>query len=145
MTALRRKSGGRCRGAKWSPDMAKVLIIEDNPANMKLATFLLQSAGHTVFSATDAEAGLTMARGEQPDLILMDIQLPGMDGLQATALLKRDEATRAIPVIALTALAMKGDEERIRAAGCDGYIAKPMRHREFLATIAAKLAEHEPG
>jgi two-component system cell cycle response regulator DivK len=120
--------------------MAKVLIIEDNAANMKLATFLLESAGHTVLSATDAEAGLTYARGEQPDLILMDIHLPGMDGLEATMLLKRDDATRAIPVIALTALAMKGDEERIRAAGCIGYIAKPMRYQEFLATIAAQLA-----
>jgi len=120
--------------------MAKVLIIEDNPTNMTLAIFLLQSAGHTVVSAVDAEAGLTLARDDHPDLILMDIQLPGMDGLQATALLKRDEATRAIPVIALTALAMKGDEQRIRAAGCDGYIAKPMRYQEFLATIAAQLA-----
>ena len=120
--------------------MAKVLIIEDNATNMTLAVFLLQSAGHTVLSATDAEAGLTLARAEQPGLILMDIQLPGMDGLQATALLKRDEATRAIPVIALTALAMKGDEERIRAAGCDGYIAKPMNYQEFLAAGAAQLA-----
>ena len=120
--------------------MAKVLIVEDNAANMTLATFLLQSAGHTVLSATDAEAGLTLARDEQPNLILMDIQLPGMDGLEATVLLKQDDATRAIPVIALTALAMKGDEERIRAAGCDGYIAKPMRYQEFLATIAAQLA-----
>jgi two-component system, cell cycle response regulator DivK len=119
--------------------MAKVLIVEDNSANMTLAVFLLESAGHAVLSARDAEAGLTLARDEQPDLILMDIQLPGMDGLQATALLKRDGATRAIPVIALTALAMKGDEERIRAAGCDGYIAKPMRYQEFLATIAAQL------
>ena len=120
--------------------MAKVLIVEDNSANMTLAVFLLQSAGHTVLSATDAEAGLTLARDEQPNLILMDIQLPRMDGLEATALLKGDEATRAIPVIALTALAMKGDEERIRAAGCDGYIAKPMRYQEFLAPIAAQLA-----
>jgi two-component system cell cycle response regulator DivK len=120
--------------------MAKVLIVEDNPANMTLAVFLLQSVGHTVLSATDAEAGLTMARDEQPNLILMDIQLPGMDGLEAIALLKRADATRAIPVIALTALAMKGDEERIRAAGCDGYIAKPMRYREFLETIASQLA-----
>ena len=119
--------------------MAKVLIVEDNSANMTLAVFLLQSAGHAVLSARDAEAGLTLARDEQPDLILMDIQLPGMDGLEATALLKRNDATRAIPVIALTALAMKGDEERIRAAGCDGYIAKPMRYQEFLATIAAQL------
>jgi two-component system cell cycle response regulator DivK len=121
--------------------MSKVLIIEDNPTNMTLAIFLLQSAGHAVISATDAEAGLTLARDEQPDLILMDIQLPGMDGLQATGLLKRDAATRAIPVIALTALAMKGDEERIRAAGCDGYIAKPMRYQDFLSTVAAQLAQ----
>jgi two-component system cell cycle response regulator DivK len=119
--------------------MAKVLIVEDNPANMKLATFLLELAGHTVLSATDAEAGLTLARGEQPRLILMDIQLPGMDGLEATALLKRDDATRAIPVIALTALAMKGDEERIRAAGCDGYIAKPLAYQDFLSVVAAQL------
>jgi two-component system cell cycle response regulator DivK len=119
--------------------MARVLIVEDNPTNMTLAVFLLQSAGHTVLSATDAEAGLTLARDEQPNLILMDIQLPGMDGLEATALLKRDDATRAIPVIALTALAMKGDEERIRAAGCDGYIAKPMRYQDFLAAIEAQL------
>jgi len=120
--------------------MATVLIVEDNPTNLTLATFLLQSAGHVVLSATDAEGGLTLARAERPDLILMDIQLPGMDGLEATAQLKRDEATRPIPVIALTALAMKGDEERIRAAGCDGYIAKPMRYQEFLSTVAAQLA-----
>jgi len=119
--------------------MARVLVVEDNPTNMTLAVFLLESAGHTVFSATDAEAGLTLARDERPDLILMDMQLPGMDGLQATALLKGADATRAIPVIALTALAMKGDEERIRAAGCDGYIAKPMRYQDFLATITAQL------
>lgn len=120
--------------------MPTILVIEDNPANMTLAVFLLESAGHTVLSAVDAEAGLTLAREARPDLILMDIQLPGMDGLQATTLLKAAEATRAIPVIALTALAMKGDEERIRAAGCDGYIAKPMRYKEFLATVAAQLA-----
>ena len=121
--------------------MAKVLIIEDNPANMTLAVFLLQSVGHTVLTATDAETGLSLARDEQPNLILMDVQLPGMDGLEATMLLKGLDATRAIPVIALTALAMKGDEERIRAAGCDGYIAKPMRYREFLAVVAARLAQ----
>ena len=119
--------------------MAKVLIVEDNAANMTLAVFLLQSAGHSVISATDAEAGLTLARDEHPDLILMDIQLPGMDGLEATLVLKKDLVTRGIPVIALTALAMKGDEARIRAAGCDGYIAKPMHYREFLAAIEAQL------
>ena len=119
--------------------MAKVLIVEDNPANMTLAIFLLESAGHVVINATDAEAGLTLAREEQPQLILMDIQLPGMDGLEATRLLKQDDATRDIPVIALTALAMKGDEERIRAAGCDGYIAKPLAYKDFLAIVSARL------
>jgi two-component system cell cycle response regulator DivK len=120
--------------------MARILIVEDNPDNMMLAALLLRKAGHTVLSAIDAEAGLILAHHELPDLILMDIQLPGMDGLEATALLKRDVATRAIPVIALTALAMKGDEERIRAAGCDGYIAKPMRAHHFLTTITAQLS-----
>jgi two-component system, cell cycle response regulator DivK len=119
--------------------MARVLMVEDNEANMTLASFLLQSAGHTVLPATDAEAGLTLARTEKPDLILMDIQLPGMDGLEATALLKADAATRAIPVVALTALAMVGDEARIRAAGCDGYIAKPFRYQDFLARVAQQL------
>lgn len=119
--------------------MATILVIEDNPDNMLLAVILLRSAGHTVLSAITAEAGLSMAHTELPNLILMDIQLPGMDGLQATTLLKADAATRAIPVIALTALAMKGDEERIRAAGCDGYIAKPMGVHSFLATVAAQL------
>ena len=136
------KSAGRWPRASWWPEMATVLIVEDNPTNMTLAVFLLQSVGHTVLSALDAEAGLMLAREAQPDLILMDIQLPGMDGLEATALLKGDEATRAIPVIALTALAMKGDEQRIRAAGCDGYITKPMRYQEFLVTIATQLARN---
>src|SRR5437588_3964088 len=122
--------------------MPKVLVVEDNPANMTLSTFLLESAGHSVLKATDAETGVALARAEQPDLILMDIQLPGMDGLRATALLKGDAATHDIPVIALTALAMKGDEERIRAAGCDGYIAKPLSYKDFLATISAQLAKN---
>src|SRR3954467_6666861 len=120
--------------------MARVLIVEDNAANMTFAVFLLKSVGHEVLTALDAEAGLALARAEHPDLILMDIQLPGMDGLEATTLLKQDPATRGIPVIALTALAMKGDEERIRAAGCDGYIAKPIAYKAFLEAIAAQLA-----
>jgi two-component system cell cycle response regulator DivK len=119
--------------------MATILVVEDNPTNMRLAAYVLESAGHTVLTATDAEAGLTQARESLPDLILMDIQLPGMDGLEATAHLKENPATRAIPVIALTALAMKGDEERIRAAGCDGYIAKPMSYKDLLSTITARL------
>jgi len=116
-------------------------VIEDNPQNMKLALLLLETAGHSVLCASDAETGLAIARQQQPNLILMDIQLAGMDGLQATALLKADEATRAIPVIALTALAMKGDKEHILAAGCNGYIAKPLRYQEFLAVVTAELAK----
>jgi two-component system cell cycle response regulator DivK len=121
--------------------MAKDLVVEDNPANMTLATFLLESVGHAVLKATDAEAGVASARIDHPDLILMDIQLPGMDGLAAIKLLKADAATRDIPVIALTALAMKGDEARIRAAGCDGYISKPLSYKDFLATVSAQLEE----
>jgi len=120
---------------------ATVLVIEDNPANMRLAVLLLTNAGYGVLTDTTAEAGLATARASRPDLILMDIQLPGMDGLAAIAELRRDETMRSIPVIALTALAMKGDEERIRAAGFDGYIGKPMRYKEFLASIEALLSE----
>jgi two-component system cell cycle response regulator DivK len=122
--------------------MARILIIEDNPANMKLACLLLNNAGHVPLCATDAETGLTLARAEQPDLILMDIQLPGMDGLAATALLKQAPATAAIPVIALTAMAMKDDQEKTEAAGCDAYIAKPLRYLELYAAIDALLAKH---
>src|SRR4051794_23612890 len=118
-TASSSKSSAPSRAAIGLLDVATILIVEDNPSNMALAKFLLESAGHRVLAAVDAEAGLKLARDQRPDLILMDIQLPGMDGLEATALLKRDGATRSIPVVALTALAMKGDEERIRAAGCD--------------------------
>jgi two-component system cell cycle response regulator DivK len=119
--------------------MPTILIIEDNVTNMKLSTFILESANYDVLAASNAETGLTLAREGSPDLILMDIQLPGMDGLEATALLKADQATRGIPVIALTALAMKGDEERILAAGCDGYIAKPLDYKNFLAEVKARL------
>lgn len=116
--------------------MARILLIEDNAANTSLTCFVLQSAGHSVSSATTAEAGISRVRDDPPDLILMDIHLPGMDGLCATSLLKTDAATRTIPVVALTAFAMTGDEARILAAGCDGYIAKPMRYQSLLATVA---------
>lgn len=119
--------------------MARILIVEDNPANMKLASLLLRNVGHTVLCAVDAETGLTLARAGHPDLVLMDIQLPGMDGLAATALLKRDPLTAAIPVIALTAMAMKDDEEKTKAAGCDAYIAKPLRYQELYAAIDTLL------
>lgn len=115
--------------------MANVLVIEDNPANMKLASLLLHNAGHTVLCAVDAETGVTLAREALPDLILMDIQLPGMDGLTATAILKHDERTGAIPIIALTAMAMKDDQRKSENAGCDAYIAKPLRYQELYATV----------
>lgn len=121
--------------------MATVLIVEDNAANLKLATLLLSKAGYGVLQANDAVSGMALTRSKMPDLILMDIQLPGMSGLEATALLKADPATRDIPVIALTALAMKGDEERIRAGGCDGYLTKPLIFREFLALVASLLQQ----
>jgi two-component system cell cycle response regulator DivK len=124
--------------------MARILVIEDNQANMKLATLLLHDAAHTVLCAVDAETGLMLARAEHPDLILMDIQLPGMDGLAATAMLKRDPATAAIPVIALTAMAMKADQERSEVAGCSAYIAKPLRYRELHAAIDALLDIRQP-
>ena len=121
--------------------MAKILIVEDNAANMKLACLLLHKAGHAALCAMDAETGLMLARTDQPDLILMDIQLPGMDGLTATAVLKTDPVTAGIPVIALTAMAMKEDREKSQAAGCEAYIAKPLRYQELYAAIDALLAK----
>ncbi|HEY8718396.1 response regulator [Pengzhenrongella sp.] len=124
--------------------MATVLVVEDHPANMRLTTLLLHSAGHSVLCAIDAETGLRLARGEHPDLILMDIQLPGIDGLAATTLLKHDPATASIPIIALSALAMKADEERSRSAGCDAYLVKPLRYKELYAAVERLLPEREP-
>ena len=124
--------------------MAKILIVEDNPANLKLARFMLESAGHEVIAATDAAQGLAHAEKCRPDLVLMDIQLPGMDGLEATRVLKSREPTRNVPVIALTALAMKGDRERMLAAGCDGYIAKPFSHAAFIAAVNHWLHRDRP-
>lgn len=119
--------------------VATILIVEDNPANLKLATLLLEKAGYAVLTAADGEAGVRLAGKHLPDLVLMDIQMPGIDGLEATRRLRTDPATSGLRIVALTALAMKGDEERIRAAGCDGYIAKPFRPAEFLEKVAAAL------
>ena len=109
----------------------KILIVEDNPMNMELATDLLETSGYVVIQAGMAEEGIELARAELPDLILMDISLPGMDGLEATGILKQDPTTKDIPVIAMTAHAMKGDEEKALTAGCAGYITKPIDTREF--------------
>ncbi len=124
--------------------MATVLVVEDNPANMKLASLLLRHAGHAVLGAVDAETGLRLAHAERPDLILMDIQLPNMDGLAATALLKQDPATVSIPVVAVSALAMKADEERSQRAGCDAYIVKPLRYKELYEVMERLLHEAQP-
>ena len=115
--------------------MARILIIEDNPINMKLATLLVRRAGHSTLQAVDAESGLLLARLEVPDLILMDIQLPGIDGFAATAQLKSDPITAEIPVIALTAMAMIRDQDRARHAGCDAYLTKPLKYQEVQDAI----------
>lgn len=121
----------------------EILIVEDNPANMKLASFLLEHAGYGVLQAGDAVEGIALARAHFPSLILMDIQLPGMDGLEATRIIKADALLRGIKVVALTAFAMKDDEQRILAAGCDAYIAKPIQYRAFLAEVARLLSGQE--
>ena len=117
----------------------KILLVEDNPVNMELATDLLEVAGYEVIQAGTAEEGCQLARTTAPDLILMDVRLPGMDGLTAAGLLKRDAATRTIPIIALTAQAMKGDQEKALEAGCDGYITKPIDTRAFSHEVARAL------
>jgi len=114
----------------------KILIIEDNPMNMELATDLLEASGYVVIQAGVPGEGIELSRVESPDLILMDISLPGMDGLEATGILKQDSGTRDIPVIAMTAHAMKGDKEKALAAGCAGYITKPIDTREFPKAVA---------
>ncbi|MDL2353652.1 MAG: response regulator [Pseudomonadota bacterium] len=124
--------------------MASILVVEDNSANMRLAVLLLEKAGHHALCAADAECGVALARTARPDLILMDIQLPGMDGLDATVLLKHDPATANIPVIALTALAMKADHVRSLQAGCDAYIAKPLRYRQLYDLIDSLLPPAGP-
>ena len=106
---------------------------------MKLAMLLMEKAGHSSVCAVDAEMALALARTELPDLILMDVQLPGMDGFAATALLKQHPTTAHIPVIAVTAMAMKADKEKSEMAGCDAYIAKPLRYRELYAANDALL------
>lgn len=118
----------------------KILLVEDNPLNRELATDLLEIAGYVVVHAATAEEALTLVTVAAPDLVLMDIALPGMDGLTATQILKQDAATSGIPVVALTAQAMKGDEEKARAAGCDGYISKPIHTKTFAQTVASFIA-----
>jgi CheY-like chemotaxis protein len=117
-----------------------ILIVDDNPSNTKLLAFLLQSKGYEVRTAANADEALTSIAERRPRLILMDIQLPGMDGLTLTRQLKADPATKDISIIAATAYAMKGDEARALAAGCDGYLTKPIDTRQLPADIARFLA-----
>ncbi|MEQ9325980.1 MAG: response regulator [Rhodospirillales bacterium] len=117
----------------------KILIVEDNELNMKLFNDLLQAHGYETLQSKDGKEALKLARDNMPDLILMDIQLPEISGLEITRMLKEDEGLKHIPVIAVTAFAMKGDEEKIREGGCEGYIAKPISVGNFLETVASFL------
>lgn len=120
-------------------DAKSILVVEDNELNMKLVRSLLQIGKYNVLEAMNAETGIQLARENLPDLVLMDIQLPGMDGLTATRIIKKDPALQNIPVVALTSYAMQGDDEKAKLAGCTGYIAKPIDTRSFLDTVANKM------
>src|SRR5262244_4024381 len=120
-------------------DSKKILLVEDNPVNRRLAVFLLRSQGYEVREATTALEALETIENERPDLIVMDIQLPGMDGLEVTRRIKAQPATADIPVIAVTSYAMKGDREKALAAGCVGYITKPINKITFIQEIASHL------
>ena len=117
----------------------KILLVEDNEVNRRLAGFLLRSHGYQVREATSAAAAFEMVEKERPDLIVMDIQLPGMDGLEITRKLKEQPATADIPVVAVTSFAMKGDREKALAAGCAGYITKPIDKTTFIQEVAAHV------
>ncbi|MDE1146621.1 MAG: response regulator [Azospirillaceae bacterium] len=121
--------------AKVSAPAKCVLIVEDNELNMKLFNDLLQAHGYRTVQTSDGGTALELARRHRPDLILMDIQLPELSGLDVTRWLKEDQEVGDIPVIAVTAFAMKGDEERIRECGCDDYIAKPISVATFIRTV----------
>jgi len=114
--------------------------VDDNPVNLKLAASVLEFAGYQVLTASDANQAIEVVRRTPPDLILMDLALPGMDGLTLTRQLKVDPVTRHIGIVALTASAMKGDDQKARDAGCDGYITKPIDTRQFAGQVAEMLA-----
>jgi two-component system cell cycle response regulator DivK len=117
----------------------RILIVEDNEKNMKLFRDVLQASGYATLEAATGEAALELAREHRPALVLMDVRLPGIDGVDALALLRGDERTAATPVLALTAQAMRGDRERFLASGFDGYLAKPVDIRELLAVVREAL------
>jgi two-component system cell cycle response regulator DivK len=131
----------RATGARGGgPAMPKkILIVEDNELNMKLFNDLLQAHGYETVQTMDGRDVMQLTRTHKPDLIIMDIQLPEISGLEVTKMLKADDKLKGIPVIAVTAFAMKGDEEKIREGGCEGYIAKPISVPSFLETISKFL------
>ena len=122
----------------------RILIVDDNATTLKLATEVLALEGHAISQAADANEALVLLRTLQPDLVLMDIALPGMDGLELTRQLKATDAFAGVPIVALSAFAMKGDQEKAFAAGCDGYITKPINTRTFAAQVAAFMRDGPP-
>lgn len=119
----------------------KILVVEDNDMNMQLVEFLLEEGGYEIVKATSGEEALAITRdGAAPDLILMDIHLPGMDGLSVVRAMKAEARTSTIPILALTAHAMRGDKDRFLEAGCDGYISKPIDVKTFIASIQRYLS-----
>lgn len=123
--------------------MAKILVVDDDAINLKLALIVLKQADHEVLSANGGAEGVAAALAHAPDLVLMDIQMPDMDGVAALRQLRAEPRTAALKVVALTALTMKGDRERLLAEGFDGYLEKPIRYKEFLALVAALLGRAE--
>jgi len=117
----------------------KILVVEDNPQNMKVVLMTLKPHGYTLLQATDGEEALKVAVSDNPDLIIMDVQLPKMDGLEVTRELRQMPAFRQVPIIAVTAYAMKGDEEKAREAGCDAYLPKPVNTRQLPEMVAEML------
>lgn len=116
-----------------------ILVVDDNPSNLKLFTYLLAQSGYTVTTAASAEQALDVLAELVPDLIIMDLQLPGVDGLTLTRQLKAEPRMKDVPIVAVTASAMKGDEEKALAAGVDGYMSKPVEKRAFRAMVASYL------
>ena len=125
--------------------MSRILLIEDNALNMELASDLLRLRNHVVIEAETAEIGIEIARNQQPDLILMDLSLPGLDGLAATRILRADTRTSRIPIVAVTAHATGADAERVAAAGCRGYLTKPIDTRTFVARVESFLDSEAGG
>jgi two-component system cell cycle response regulator DivK len=125
-------------------DAPVVLLVEDNADNREIYTIILKNAGYTVLEAVDGEAALEMTRSHLPALILMDISIPKIDGYSATRILKKDSATSAIPIVALTAHALPGEEDRAREAGCDGYMSKPVAPKRVLEEVQRFIGPPQP-